>query len=91
MRPQLLFGIPMIPLILAMGFVFLLCMWFTAKFAALAPIFYVVMRAMVKIDEHIFSLLGSRARVAVKTIANAKSTNGDILIGPHNFDATKGD
>lgn len=89
MRPQLLFGVPMIPLILALGFVFLLCMWFTIKFAALAPIFYVVMRTMVKIDEHIFDLLGSRARVAAKTLANAKSTSGDILIGPHIFEAVE--
>jgi type IV secretory pathway VirB3-like protein len=89
MRPQLLFGIPMVPLMLAFGLVFLLCMWFTGKFAVLAPILYVVMRTMVKIDEHIFDLLGSRARIVVKTLANNKSENGDLLIGPHNFDVPK--
>jgi type IV secretory pathway VirB3-like protein len=89
MRPQLLFGIPMVPLILAFGFVFLLVMWFTIKLAVLAPILYVIMRTMVKIDEHIFDLLGSRMRVSVKTLANAKSKNGDLLIGPHSFDIKK--
>jgi type IV secretion system protein VirB4 len=89
MRPQLLFGIPMLPLILAFGFVFLLVMWFTIKLAVLAPILYVIMRTMVKIDEHIFDLLGSRMRVSVKTLANAKSKNGDLLIGPHSFDINK--
>jgi type IV secretion system protein VirB4 len=89
MRPQLLFGIPMVPLILAFGFVFLLVMWFTIKLAVLAPILYVIMRTMVKIDEHIFDLLGSRMRVSVKTLANAKSKNGDLLIGPHSFDINK--
>jgi type IV secretory pathway VirB3-like protein len=78
-------GLPMIPLLFAFSFVVLLCMWFTGKFVVLLPIFYVIMRAMVKIDEHIFDLLALRLRVVIKTVPNAKSKNGDLIIGPHNF------
>jgi type IV secretory pathway VirB3-like protein len=84
-RPQLVLGVPMIPILFVFGIVVLLCMWFSGKFIAILPIFYVIMRAMVKIDEHIFDLLALRLRVAVKTVPNTKSMNGDLIIGPHNF------
>lgn len=86
-RPQLLFGVPMVPLLISFGLVTLLCMWFTGKFLVLIPIFYVILRAMVKIDEHIFELLGLRLKVFFKTAANNKSLSGDVLIGPHNFNS----
>jgi type IV secretion system protein VirB3 len=86
-RPQLVMGVPMIPVLLAFGLVVLLCMWFTGKLVVLLPIFYVIMRAMVKIDEHIFDLLALRLRIVMKTVPNAKSKNGDLIIGPHNFNS----
>lgn len=82
-------GLPMIPLLFSFGFVVLLCMWFSGKFIALLPIFFIIMRAMVKIDEHIFDLLALRFRVSAKTVSNTKSKNGDLIIGPHNFQILK--
>ena len=86
-RPQLLFGVPMIPLLMSFGFVIILCLWFTGKLIVTLPVLFVIMRAMVKVDEHIFDLLALRLKVLLKTVANTKSKNGDLLIGPHNFDS----
>jgi type IV secretion system protein VirB3 len=88
-RPQLVLGVPMIPIMLAFGFVVLLCMWFSGKFIVMLPILFIIMRTMVKIDEHIFDLLALRLRVSAKTVPNSKSKNGDLIIGPHNFQTLK--
>lgn len=85
-RPQLLFGVPMIPLLLTFAVVVLLALYLSVKCAALLPVAFVVMRTMVKIDEHIFELLALRMKIIFKTLNNPKSNSGDLLIGPHNFD-----
>lgn len=85
-RPQLLFGVPMVPLLLTFALVVLLALYLTAKCVVLLPIFFMIMRTMVKIDEHIFELLALRLKITFKTLQNANSDGGDLIIGPHNFD-----
>jgi len=82
-RPPMFLGIPIMPLFFVGGVILLSSIYFSLKFAfALIPA-YIIMQAMVKVDDQIFSLLGLRILTGLNALANPRSSSGDRLVGPH--------
>jgi type IV secretion system protein VirB3 len=82
-RPPMFLGVPVIPLMLVGLGLIVPTMYISLKFAfAMIPA-YVIMQALVKIDEQIFDLLGLRIKTSLITIANSKTKRGDRIVGPH--------
>ena len=82
-RPPMFMGVPIMPLFLVCGVILLASVYFSLKFAfALIPAF-IIMQAMVKVDDQIFSLLGLRILTAFGSAVNPRSGSRDRLVGPH--------
>ena len=82
-RPPMFMGIPVMPLMVVGVLLILPSVYFSLKFAfAMIPAF-IIMQALVKIDEQIFDLLALRLKTSLKTIGNSKTKPGDCLISPH--------
>jgi type IV secretion system protein VirB3 len=82
-RPPMFLGVPVTPLMIAGLLVLLPSVYFSLKYAfAFIPVF-VIMQALVKIDEQIFELLGLRIKTGVMMIANPRSLGRDRLVLPH--------
>jgi type IV secretion system protein VirB3 len=82
-RPPMFLGVPVVPLMLVGLGLILPSVYFSLKFAFAFIPAYVIMQALVKIDEQIFELLGLRIKTSLITIANSKTKGGDRIIGPH--------
>jgi type IV secretion system protein VirB3 len=82
-RPPMFIGVPIVPLFLVCGVILLVSIYFSLKYAfAIIPA-VVIMQGMVKVDDHIFDLLGLRLLTALRTAANPRSKSGDRLVGPN--------
>ena len=70
-RPAMLFSVPMVPLLVVMGFIFLIGMWlnyfdFGLWFLLLEIPAYITMRVTVKFDDAMFSLLWLKAKCRLR-------------------------
>lgn len=82
-RPPMFFGVPVTPLLIGGLIVLLPSVYYSLKCAFLFIPMFVVMQALVKIDEQIFELLGLRIKTAIITIANPRTQGRDRLVLPH--------
>jgi type IV secretory pathway VirB3-like protein len=76
-------GVPVVPLMIVGLALIVPSVYVSLKFAFVMIPAYVIMQALVKIDEQIFDLLGLRVKTSIITIANSKTGRGDRLVGPH--------
>ncbi|WP_275234100.1 VirB3 family type IV secretion system protein [Pantoea ananatis] len=69
-RPPTLIGVPMVPLVLSVGFLVVLAIWTNLFMFLLIPLDYAILRMMSRRDIHIFSLLAVRMRTSGHGVAN---------------------
>lgn len=61
-RPAMIFGVPVVPLVVVAGIIIILAVWTTILVAVLIPVAILIMRQIVKKDDQQFRLLGLRMR-----------------------------
>lgn len=82
-RPPMFIGVPIVPLFLVCGVILLVSIYGSLKYAfAIIPA-VIIMQGLVKVDDHIFDLIGLRLLTSLRTAANPRSRGRDRLVGPH--------
>ncbi len=64
-RPAMMFGVPLVPLVIASGGIILVSVWTTILFSALLVPLILIMRQIAKSDDQQFRLLGLKMRFRV--------------------------
>lgn len=69
-RPPMLMGIPIYPLVIVGGLIFLISTWFSLILLALLLPAYLILKVLTKIDEKMFQVIGTKRHLFVRKIRN---------------------
>lgn len=69
-RPPMLIGIPIYPLVIVCGAIFLISMWFSLILLTLLLPAYLILKVLTQIDEKMFQVIGTKRHLFVRKIRN---------------------
>lgn len=82
-RPAMFLGVPIVPLILAVGICFILGVYFTKLFWLAIPVAVFILRMIAKQDEHIFTLYFLKLKLLGKSVTNRFFNARAFLSSPY--------
>lgn len=82
-RPAMFLGVPIVPLILAVGICFILGVYFTKLFWLAIPVAVFILRMIAKRDDHIFTLYFLKLKLLGKSVPNRFFNARAFLSSPY--------